>query len=128
MPNNEKEAVSTIECCDHLEAFVPESVDNSNPTAVVVTQNITEEDKSSSLGVSFVPSVTMTSITNEIVSTSESGSVFASDILKSLANSNAVVTMNSEVHSEGEKSSCLDSPCTQSNAMPTNANQTVVET
>ncbi len=82
MPDNEKEAVSTIECCDHLEAFVPKSVDNSNPMAVVTTQNITVEDKSSSLGVSFVPSVTMTSITNEIVMTSESGSVYASDIPK----------------------------------------------
>ncbi len=52
----------------------------------------------------------------------------ASDIPKSLANSNAVVTMNPEVHSEGEKSSCLDSPSTQSNVMPTNENETVTET
>jgi len=109
MPNNEKEAVNTIEHCDHAEAFVPKSVDNSNVTAVVATQNITVEDKSSSLGVLFVPSVTMTSNRNDIVSTSESGSVFASDIPELLGNSHAVVTMYSEVHSEGEKSSCLDS-------------------
>jgi len=60
---------------------------------------------------------------NEIVSTSESGSILSSDIPKPLANSNAEITLNPEVHIEGEKSSCLESPSTQSNAMPTNANE-----
>jgi len=116
MPDNDKEVVSTIECCDHAEAFVPKSVDNSNLTAVVTTQNITLEDKSSYLGVSFVTSVTMTSITKEIVTTSESGLVFA------LGNSHAVETIYSDVHSEGEKSSGLDSASPQSNPMSINAN------
>jgi len=89
-------------------------VDNSNPTAIVTTQNISVEDKSSSLGISFVPTVTMPSTLNEIVSSSESSSVFASDIPKSFANNNAVFTLNPEVHSKGEKSSCLDSLSTQS--------------
>ncbi len=39
-----------------------------------------------------------------------------------------MITMNSEVCNEGEKSSCLDTVSTQSNAMPINAKETVTVT
>ena len=64
MPDNDKKAVTTIECCDNADAFVSKSGFNINVMEVVTLQSSAADDMSSSLGVLLVSNVINTSNRN----------------------------------------------------------------